>query len=148
MLFRSIVNSAGLPVPFDRLVASNMTNQVFEAQGYHTVSEYFGYSVTNVVVNIFSFLIIYVIARVVIALIVNAYNYASPLPVLRRFDSCAGGAVGLLRGFLGMFALFLIVPVVLISLPSDFVTPILNASPLATFFYHSNFLLNFISGTI
>ena len=143
-----IVTNAGLPFPFDQLVTENMTNQVFEAQGFHTVSEYFGYTITNVVVNIFSFLVIYLIARIVISLLVNAVNYASPLPVLRRCDSLAGGAVGVLRGFLGMFALFMIVPVIMISLPADFVTPILNDSSMATFFYESNFLLKGISGII
>jgi len=141
-----IVTNAGLPFPFDQLVTENMTNQVFEAQGFHTVSEYFGYTITNVVV--FSFLVIYLIARIVISLLVNAVNYASPLPVLRRCDSLAGGAVGVLRGFLGMFALFMIVPVIMISLPADFVTPILNDSSMATFFYESNFLLKGISGII
>ncbi|WP_066685748.1 CvpA family protein [Christensenella intestinihominis] len=143
-----IVSTAGLPFPFDQLVSSNMTNQVFEAQGFHTVSEYFGYTITNVVVNIFSFLVIYLIARIVISLLVNAVNYASPLPVLRKCDSLAGGAVGVLRGFLGMFALFMIIPVILISMPADFITPILNDSPMATFFYESNFLLGGISGVI
>ena len=75
-----IVTNAGLPFPFDQLVADNMTNHVFEAQGFHTVSEYFGHTITSVVVNIFSFLVIYLVARIVISLLVNAVNYASPLP--------------------------------------------------------------------
>lgn len=145
---KQIVSSANLPMPFDHLVTENMTNGVFEAQGFHKVSEYFGFTMTNVVVNIFSFLVIYLIARIVIALLVNAFNYATPLPVLRRFDSLAGGAIGLLRGFLGMFALFMIVPVLMISLPADFISPIIDKSPIAAFFYQSNFLLNGISGVI
>lgn len=144
----SIVSSANMPFPFDKLIAENMTNQVFEAQGYHTVSEYFSYTTTNIVVNIFSFLVIYLIARIVISLLINAVNYASPLPVLRKYDMVAGGAVGVLRGILGMFALFMIVPIVLISLPSDFISPIIENSSMASFFYHSNFLLNGISGMI
>lgn len=143
-----IVTQANMPFPFDKLITENMTNQVFEPQGFHTVSEYFGYTTTNIVVNIFSFLVIYLVARIVIALLVNAVNYASPLPVLWRFDSALGGAVGVLRGFLGMFAVFMLVPVIMISLPADFVTPILEASPMATFFYESNFLLGGISGLI
>ena len=143
-----IVTNAGLPFPFDQLVADNMTNHVFEAQGFHTVSEYFGHTITSVVVNIFSFLVIYLVARIVISLLVNAVNYASPLPVLRRCDSLAGGAVGAVRGFFGMFALFMVIPVILISMPADFMTPILNDSSMAAFFYHSNFLLRGISGMV
>lgn len=144
----SIVTESNMPFPFDKLITENMTNHVFESQGFHKVSEYFGFTTTNVVVNIFSFLMIYLIARIVISLLINAVNYASPLPMLRRFDSCAGGAVGLLRGFLGMFAIFMIVPVIMISLPEDLITPIINSSPMTSFFYQSNFLLNGISGMI
>ncbi|MEG1473179.1 MAG: CvpA family protein [Christensenella sp.] len=144
----SIVQNANVPFPFDKLITQNMTNQVFEPQGYHTVSEYFGYTTTNIVVNIFSFLIIYLIARIVISLLINAVNYANPLPVLRKFDSVAGGAVGVLRGILGMFALFIMLPVIMISLPTDFISPLIANSSMSEFFYQSNFLLNGISGMI
>ena len=89
-----------------------MTNGVFEAQGFHKVSEYFGFTMTNVVVNIFHFggHLPHCAYRDCCCSSTQ-FNYATPLPVLRRFDSLAGGAVGLLRGFLGMFALFMIVPV-------------------------------------
>ncbi|MEF9988230.1 MAG: CvpA family protein [Christensenella sp.] len=144
----SIVQNANVPFPFDKLITQNMTNQVFEPQGYHTVSEYFGYTTTNIVVNIFSFLVIYLIARIVISLLINAVNYANPLPVLRKFDSVAGGAVGVLRGILGMFALFIMLPVIMISLPTDFISPLIANSSMSEFFYQSNFLLNGISGMI
>ena len=143
-----VVNTMGLPLPFHELVTQNMNNLAFEAQGYHTVSEYMSFTITNVVVNIFSFLVIYLIARIIIALLVNAYNYATPLPVLRRFDSLVGGGVGVLRGFLGMFALMMIVPVILVSMPSDIVGDIIGKSSFITFFYQNNFLLAGISGVI
>ncbi|MEG1754293.1 MAG: CvpA family protein [Christensenella sp.] len=144
----SIVQNANVPFPFDKLITQNMANQVFEPQGYHTVSEYFGYTTTNIVVNIFSFLVIYLIARIVISLLINAVNYANPLPVLRKFDSVAGGVVGVLRGILGMFALFIMLPVIMISLPTDFISPLIANSSMSEFFYQSNFLLNGISGMI
>ena len=97
----------------------------------HTVSDYVSYTITNVVVNIFSFLVIYIIARIIIALLINAYNYASPLPVLRRFDSLIGGGLGVLRGFLGMFALFMIIPVILVSMPTEVISDIINGSSLS-----------------
>ncbi len=143
-----VVSTANLPAPFDQLVSQNMAGTVFESAGLHTVSEYVSYTITNVVVNIFSFLVIYIIARIIIALLVNAYNYASPLPVLRKFDSLIGGGVGALRGFLGMFALFMIIPVILVSMPTEIISDILNDSSFVSFFYHNNFLLAGISGIV
>lgn len=143
-----VVSTANLPAPFDHLVTQNMTDAVFEASGLHTVSDYVSYTITNVVVNIFSFLVIYIIARIIIALLINAYNYASPLPVLRRFDSLIGGGVGVLRGFLGMFALFMIIPVILVSMPTEVISDIINGSSFVSFFYHNNFLLAGITGVV
>ncbi|MEA4853659.1 MAG: CvpA family protein [Christensenella sp.] len=143
-----IVGTANLPLPFSQLVTENMQKLVFEAQGLHTVSEYVSYTITNVVVNIFSFLAIYLISRIIIALLINAYNYATPLPVLRKYDSLIGGGIGALRGFLGMFALFMIVPVILVSMPTDLISQIIGQSSFVTFFYQHNFLLAGISGVI
>lgn len=144
----SIVQPLNMPIPFEKLISSNMADKVFEGQGLTTVSDYIGTSITNVVVNIFSFLVIYLIARIIISLLVNAVNYSSPLPVLKRFDSTIGAGVGLLRGFLGMFVVAMIIPVILISMPTDLFTDMIANSSMATFFYQNNFLLNMISGTI
>lgn len=146
----SMVSTARLPFPFEQLVHENMTNTVFESQNLHTVAEYMDHTIANVVVNICTFLIIYILSRVIISLVVNTYNYASPLPVLKKFDGCVGGGISVLRWVLGMFALFMIVPAILISMPTDMdiFSEMLNNSSLATYFYENNFLLNFITGVI
>lgn len=146
-----VTNSVqNLPQPFLRLIEQNMDDLAFQQQGYSTINEYFNFTVANVVVNIFSFLLIYCLARVAISLIINAVNFASPLPVLRKFDWAAGAAVGALRGYLAMFALTMIVPVVLIAAPVgiDLISDFFSGSSFVTYFYEHNFLLDFISGTI
>lgn len=148
----SIVDSsaANLPYPFADLIESNMDGLVFQNQSLSTVTDYFNYTVTNVVVNIFAFVIIYLLARVIISLLINAVNFASPLPVLRRFDELAGGGVGALRGFMAMFVFTMLVPVILISMPTtvDVFSNMFAESSMVTYFYDHNFLLGFISGVI
>ncbi|MGI6152661.1 MAG: CvpA family protein [Christensenellaceae bacterium] len=146
----NIVGSADFPSPFSSLVTENMDGRVFEPQGIHTVAEYMDATIANVVVNIFTFLIIYILSRVIIALVMNTMNFASPLPVLKRLDSTIGAGIGVVRGILGMFAFFMLVPVLLISMPTDIdiVSQIVNNSSFATFFYESNFLLNMITGVL
>ncbi len=143
-------SAQNLPMPFADLIEDNMNNLAFQQDGFSTVNDYFNYTVADVVVNIFAFLIIYAITRVIIALLINAVNFASPLPVLRRFDGCAGGAVGFLRGFLEMFAFAMLIPVMLISMPvgGDILSDMLADSSIVTWFYQNDFLLNLISGVI
>lgn len=143
-------SQGGLPMPFASLIESNLNGQVFAPNGYMDVGDYFDYTVADVAVNIISFLIIYLIARIVIGLLINTVNFASPLPVLKRLDWLAGGALGAVRGWFDMFTLAMIVPVILISMPVNIplFSDIINNSSLASYFYHNNFLLGFISGVI
>lgn len=139
-----------LPHPFQTLIEYNMNNLVFQPNGYATVAEYFDYTIANVVVNILAFLIIYILARVIIALVLNTVNYASPLPVLKRFDGLAGGGVAFVRGWLDMFTITLIIPVILISMPVNIplFSDVIFGSDIASYFYHNNFLLEHMSGIL
>lgn len=146
---QDIVSQAALPAPFDRLVFDNMRNVVYGTQ-YKTVAEYFNYTVTDAVVNILSFLVLYAICRVIVGLILNTANFASPLPVLKHLDGLCGGAIGALRGCLGMYAICLLLPIILISAPANITlfSDIIYGSSVASAFYQTDFLLNFIPGTI
>lgn len=144
-----IVNQSALPAPFGKLVLENMRNVVYGTE-HTTVADYFNYTVTDAVVNILSFLMLYLICRVIVGLILNTANYASPLPVLRHCDGLCGAAVGAVRGCLGMYALCMIVPIILISAPTNVTlfSDVIYGSSVATTFYETDFLLNFVPGTI
>lgn len=145
----TIVGQAMLPRPFSDLVVENMKNLAYGDQ-YTTVAEYFDYTVTDAVVNIIAFLIIYLLCRVVIGLILNTMNFASPFPMLKHCDGLTGAALGLLRGCMAMYAVCLIIPVILISVPSNITlfSDIINGSSVASYFYRTDFLLNYIPGVI
>lgn len=144
-----IVQSASLPEPFGHLLLSNMENQVFSGS-YQSVADYFDYTVTDTVVNMIAFLLVYLACRIIISLILNTMYYASPFPMLKHLDAVAGGLVGLLRGCLGMYALCMIIPILLISMPANITlfSDVIDGSSLATMFYHTDFLLRFIPGVI
>lgn len=145
----NIVDSASLPEPFGHLLLSNMENQVYSGS-YQSVADYFDYTVTDAVVSMIAFLLVYLACRVIISLILNTMYYASPFPMLKHLDAVAGGLVGLLRGCLGMYALCMAIPILLISMPANITlfSDIIDESSLATFFYHTDFLLRFIPGVI
>lgn len=146
---QSIVSQAALPAPFDRLVLDNMRNMAYGTE-HTTVADYFNYTVTDAVVNILAFLVLYLICRVTVGLILNTANFASPLPVLKHADGLFGAAMGFARGCLGMYALCMLIPIVLISAPANITlfSDIIYGSSVASAFYQSDFLLNFIPGTI
>ncbi len=145
---KDVVDHANLPVPFGDTLYYNMTHLVFASKDASTVADYLNHTVANITVNMVSFLIIYILARVFITLILSSMYYARPFPVLKNFDGLVGGVLGGVRGFCAMYAVVLILPAVVLLIAIPAFTQSINQSVLLTFFYKTNFLYAFISGVV
>lgn len=142
----SIMANANLTPPFDTAVAKNIADQAFADQGLTTLGEYFNQTIYCVIVNIISLLIIFVILRILLTLLTNAFSFGFSTPQLRHFDYLLGGGVGALRGFFSIHLVFCVLPIFMIILP-DLVTSFINESFFANMLYSGNMVLRFISGT-
>lgn len=140
----SLVQDASLPSPISNLLQQNLTGQVFANQGLTTMSEYFNHTIGIVVLNVACFLFLFVVIRAILSLVQNGANYVLRLPILKQHDALLGGCFGAVQGFLFLFVLFLLTPVVLTLLPFDAVNAALKSSLLGNFFYESNFIMPFI----
>ncbi len=145
---QEVVKSAKVPPIFENLAVENMQTKAFASMDLHTVSDYINITIANVVVNIFAFIIIYILARVFISVMINAVNFASPLPVLKRLDGLAGAGVAFVRAYFDMYVLFLLVPILYISVPVDIFEVMVRESSMANHFYNTNFLFGYIKGVI
>ncbi|MGI6176412.1 MAG: CvpA family protein [Christensenellales bacterium] len=143
-----LVKNANLPAPIDALLEQNLNTKAFSAQGLSTVTEYFVETISVVVLNIICFLLIYILVRAALAFILNGVHFAFRLPMLRHFDALTGGCFGAVRGFLAVFVIMMIVPVVLTLLPFDVLSNLVETSWIGNFFYRSNFLLTWIKGVL
>ena len=145
----SIVEQAKLPTPFGDAIIDNVTNKAFADKGLTTLGEYFDTTMYNVIINIISILIIFIVLRIIFTLVTNAFSYAYKTPQLVHMDYPIGGAVGLIRGFFSMYMLFAVVPIVLILFMNvSFVMEIINGSVCCSIFYSNSLLLHFVSGAI
>lgn len=143
-----IVQTSNVPSPISNLVQSNIAGEVFAEQGLTTVGEYFGQTVGIVVMNILSFLLIYLVVQLIFLIVLNCVNFVRRLPVLKQADGFLGGCFGAARGILLVFVLFMLIPVVLVMLPYDAAYDLIDQSLFGNFFYQSNFLLTLISGIV
>lgn len=143
-----IINRANLPIPVDTAIKNNIANESFEEEGVTRLGDYFNESIVNVAINIISFLIVFVVVRLALAVIIHGVNYAVKFPVLRQFDGILGAGFGFIRGFFMCFVVFAVVPLILLVISIEPITDLLDKSILASFFYKSNFLLGMIDGVI
>ncbi len=143
-----IVSGADVPYPMGKRILENIASEAFAADGVTTIGDYFNQTIVCVFINILVFLLVFAAARLIFAFVLGGVDYAWKLPVLRAGDGALGGGLGLVRGILALFLLFMLLPIGLVFLAGKlpFVTNLINESFFAHFFYRSNFLLSMMPG--
>lgn len=148
----SAIDSAALPTPFGTCLKANVDSEAFARQGITTLGDYFNMTIVSVVINILSFVLVFFICRLIFSIAINATNYVTRLPVLKQANSWLGMAVGLLRGVLVLYVVFMLLPMLIAVLPAGNIHNLINGylaqSFTANFFYGTNFLLPLIRCTV
>lgn len=143
-----MVDSSDLVFPYNNLVKKALTSQSFANKGLTTIGDYFNTAVANATLNIITFVMIFLIVRIILGVMINAADSASPLPMLKHHDMLLGGMVGALRGCFTCYVLFAFAPIILNILNISAITDYVMSSSIGFFFVKSNFLLLLIRGTI
>ena len=144
----AVFAKADLPYPMAKNIADNIARDSFAENGITTLGDYFNQTIVIVFINILVFIAMFAIIRIILAFIINGVDYAWTLPKLRVADRAIAGGIGLIRGILAVFLLFMLLPIVLIVLQGKFafLTDMVNDSMMAKFFYRTNFLLSMMPG--
>lgn len=138
-----IIEGSELPYPIGKELAQNIAREAF---GQVNLGDYFNETMVMLFINIFAFLIVFAIMRVLCTVAIYGADYALQLPRLRRMDEFMGGVFSLVRGVLAIFLICMLLPIVLTVLPFDFISEMVEESVLVSFFYRANFLLALIPG--
>ena len=144
----AVFAKADLPYPMAKNIADNIARESFAENGITTLGDYFNQTIVIVFINILVFIAMFAIIRIILAFIINGVDYAWTLPKLRVADRAIAGGIGLIRGILAVFLLFMLLRIVLIVLQGKFafLTDMVNDSMMAKFFYRTNFLLSMMPG--
>ncbi len=138
-----ILEKIQLPNPFSRILLNDFSQSL---EGVQTLGEYFDSAMAITVVNIFSFLILFIMIKIAFTVIISIGKTVVELPVLKKCDSLAGGGFGIIRGVFMVYLVFAIVPIVLVLAPVDLIKEFLDGSKFADFFLSSNIFSNFVKG--
>lgn len=142
---QSIITDSKVTEPFSTLIKQNVDSSAF---GLTTIGEYFNRTIVSAVLNILSFLVMFLIAYIVYTFVLGLINYTIKFPELKQYDRFSGASFGLIRGVFICFLVIIIVPVVFLLLPVDQVSEYFYASKLGMFFYNNNFFLHLIRGVV
>lgn len=103
-------------------------------------------NVTNFILNIISFLIIFVISMILCNVLKFVLNIVFDLPILHSINKVGGGVLGIVSVLLKIMIVFTILS--LLS-PIEFMRPIdegIKDSNIAKYLYQNNIILNVIKG--
>ncbi|NLT98259.1 MAG: CvpA family protein [Christensenellaceae bacterium] len=144
----AIIANSSVTEPFATLIRQNVATKAFVSSGMQTIGEYFNMTMVCVVLNILSFALVFLIARLVYGFILGAVNYTVRFPELRQYDRLTGALFGATRGVLACFLIVMLVPVAMLFIPVDKVIDYFMSSSVGMFFYNNNFFLHLIPGTV
>jgi uncharacterized membrane protein required for colicin V production len=98
------------------------------------MAEYLNQTIWSAIINVASFLILFVVAFFLVTLLVNLLNNVFHFPVLKHFDWLLGGAFGLVRGIVIVSLILAVVPLITSMLNVQVIQDTLNASALMGYF--------------
>lgn len=143
-----IISTSDLLKPFPTLIKQNVEAKAFAAEGYTNIGDYFNMTIVCTVLNILSFLAVFLLARVVYTFVLGMVNYTVRFPELKQYDRITGAFFGASRGLLLCFIIVTAVPVIFLIVPVELITDYFYSSPLGMFFYENNIFLHLISGYV
>lgn len=123
-----------LPVSIENALEDNLISKTLESKGAHTVNDYVSSTVVGIAISILCFILCYIGAHLILSLIVSIVSHVFKLPLLKQMDWLAGGVLGLLRGALLLYVLFLALPLVSTIISIEPVQALIDESTLAPIF--------------
>ncbi len=142
-----ILANVELPEAIGTVLENNLKGRTFQASGLSTVNDYVSNTIVSIAVNVLCFMVCYCVAYLVLSLFLNLICHVFRLPLLKQLDWLAGGALGLLRGAVLVYILFLALPLINTVISIEALDTLLAESTLAPIFQSDGLFARVISGS-
>ncbi len=108
---RAAIESLDLPEQFKSALLENNNSEVYEMLGVETFTRYVGRYLADRIINIISFLILFVVIFAVLRIITIWLDLVARLPILSGMNKIAGAVLGGIEGLLFVWIAALFVTV-------------------------------------
>ena len=120
---------------------SQLTSGV--VQNFDNAVSDFAKNITNIIIKIAVFILLFLIIRILLWLVFNVLNVASKLPVIKGANKLLGGIAGVLGT---MFVIYLVCAFISFFASNAGVIEVINSSYIVKYFYNNNILLQLAFG--
>ncbi|ONI38714.1 hypothetical protein AN640_02310 [Candidatus Epulonipiscium fishelsonii] len=133
-----------IPEALQNTIILNNNSEAYELFNANNFAEYISSYLTKIIVNGTSILIVWIIARVLLNRIFKLLNFLANIPVIGFFNRLAGAGLGVIKGFIIIWVICLIVPLIItMDGFSDF-RDIWEQSIVVNYLYDNNIILDYL----
>lgn len=138
------INKLPMPKAIKHTLVENNTVDVYKAMAVNSFKEYISNSISRIIINAGSFLIVMVIIMIGLALLCEALNIISKLPIINGLNKSAGLLAGLLQGIVIVWIGCVFLTVLGGTKLGQSIFEMINENTFLSIIYDNNLLLNFI----
>lgn len=139
-----LIEKSGIPDFIKNGLLEHNNSEVYEELGVTTFPEYVAAYVSDIVVNILSFLITLLLVTVIVKAVIVAVDLLSVLPLVNGVNRLTGGIVGLLLGLLFVWVGFLVITLSYTTDIGKLCFQQISDSAFLTFLYQNNLILTLL----
>ncbi|WP_343210182.1 CvpA family protein [Anaerolentibacter hominis] len=105
------IDELKLPKNIKTALIEHNNSDIYKALGVESFQDYVLYYLTSMVINAGTFLIVFLVIRILLFIISDALNIIAKLPVLHELNKAAGIFAGILKGLLVLWILCIVLTV-------------------------------------
>ena len=142
---RGVINSLPLPDVVQNVLASNDDAQN-NMLGVSAFRKYIADSVTGIILNAISFVLVFVGVSIIMRIIIRCLNLLSRLPVIHTMNKMGGMLVGLLKGLILLWLICIVITIMSGTEAGIYLYGQINESPFLKYIYDNNMIMALITG--
>lgn len=141
-----ILDEVGIPPVVREIIIDGGNLEKFMNENSGKFEEYLYSLITDLIINSSTYVIVFIVFSIVLAIVSSALNIISKLPVFKSLNRMAGAVLGVIEGFVIVWLFFILISV----LPgNDFMESCNNEiedNAVLTYLYDNNVIMNVVSG--
>lgn len=140
----SMIQESDFPNVLKLALLKNNNLNVYEALGVTTFPQYIASYISGILIHILSFLIAFVLVKILAWACIAAVDIISELPVMGRITKITGGIAGAAVALIEVWIFFVVITVLCTTVIGQVCLEQIEQSPFLRFLYENNFILNFL----
>lgn len=145
---RTVIEGLDLPEPLKKALIENNNSEVYEMLGVNAFTEYVGTYITNVIINMIGFIVLFGLVFALIHVLMAWVDILARLPIINGLNKIAGALLGGLQGLIFFWIICLAVTVFSGTAIGGMIVSQIESSVWLSYLYTHNLLSDIMIGLI